>query len=205
MHLHDTDVFLACEPGVKRIHCVPKALIGIHERWSGDGHDKLYEIGFLIWAVIDDATARWLAAWVVPSNRMGDVIGYFFFALSLNTKRYVVASYPCIETEVEFRASSPIYYRLWFRDNPTLWACQCSSVWFPFCNNLIYHPETHFPAAKFFILSMLPAHWYLRSVYNISIEWSWLWLQLDFGDNAVVEYQQGPPSGNFKPEDPVHL
>lgn len=86
MHLHDADAFLAREPGAKRIHRVPKAPIGVHERWSGDGHDKLYKIGFPIWAVVDDATARWLAAWVVPSNRMGDVIGYLFLCLVLKYK-----------------------------------------------------------------------------------------------------------------------
>ena len=86
MHLHDVDASLACEPGAKRIHHVPKALIGVHERWSGDGHNKLYKIGFLIWVVINNATARWLAAWVVPSNQMGDVIRYLFLCLILKYK-----------------------------------------------------------------------------------------------------------------------
>jgi len=81
MHVHDAPAFLAREPGAKRIHRVPKAPIGVHERWSGDGHDKLYKIGFPIWGVVDDATAKWLGAWVVPSNRMGDIIGYLFLCL----------------------------------------------------------------------------------------------------------------------------
>ena len=42
MHVHDEEAFSARAPGVKRVHRVPKAPIGIHERWSGDGHDKLY-------------------------------------------------------------------------------------------------------------------------------------------------------------------
>jgi len=29
-------------------------------------------------------------------------------------------------------------------------------------------------------------------------------MRLDFGDNAVSEYEKGPPSGNFEPEDPLH-
>ncbi|KAF8952860.1 hypothetical protein BDZ97DRAFT_1909005 [Flammula alnicola] len=81
MHIHDAEAFLAREPGAKRIHRVPKAPIGIHERWAGDGHDKLYKIGFPIWAVVDDATGKYLGAWVVPSNRMGDIIGYLFLCL----------------------------------------------------------------------------------------------------------------------------
>ena len=44
------------------------------------GHDKLYNIvGFPIWAVFDYATSKWLGAssWVVPSNRMRNVIDIF--------------------------------------------------------------------------------------------------------------------------------
>ena len=69
------------EPGAASIKQGPSILIGIHERWSGDGHDKLYKIGFPIWAVVDDATGMWLGAWIIPSNWMGDVIGYLFLCL----------------------------------------------------------------------------------------------------------------------------
>jgi len=65
----------------RRFWCVKKVPIGIHERWAGDGHDKLYKIGFPIWAVIDDATGKWLDAWVIPSNRIGVIIGYLFLCL----------------------------------------------------------------------------------------------------------------------------
>ncbi|KAF8952859.1 hypothetical protein BDZ97DRAFT_1930244 [Flammula alnicola] len=37
-----------------------------------------------IWAVVDDTTGQWLGAWVVPTNRMGDIIGYLFLCV----KRY---------------------------------------------------------------------------------------------------------------------
>ncbi|KAF7971586.1 hypothetical protein HWV62_20752 [Athelia sp. TMB] len=81
MHLHDNDAFATREPTAKRIHRFPKYPIGIHERWSGDGHDKLYKIGFPIWAMVDDATGKWLGAWVVPSNRMGEIVAYLFLCL----------------------------------------------------------------------------------------------------------------------------
>ena len=81
MHTHDGEAFEGREPTSKRIFRVPKVPIGIHERWSADGHDKLYKIGFPIWAVVDDATSKWLDAWVVPSNRMGHIIGYLFLSL----------------------------------------------------------------------------------------------------------------------------
>jgi len=81
MHLHQPDGFIKRGPNSKKILRVPKNPIGINERWSADGHDKLYAIGFPIYAVVDDATGRWLRAWVVPSNRMGDIIGYLFLSL----------------------------------------------------------------------------------------------------------------------------
>lgn len=81
MQLYDEDGFALWNPGSKKVHCVAKVPLGIHERWSGDGHDKLYKIGFPIWAIVDDGTTTWLDAWVVPSNRMGYIIGYLFLCL----------------------------------------------------------------------------------------------------------------------------
>jgi hypothetical protein len=81
MHTHDREEFDLHEPTAKRLFRVPKVPIGIHKRWAGDGHDKLYEIGFPIWAVVDDATSKWLDAWVVPSNRLNEIISYLFLCL----------------------------------------------------------------------------------------------------------------------------
>jgi hypothetical protein len=83
MHEFEAEGFDHREPGAKKILRIAKnpLAVGIHERWAGDGHDKLYGIGFPIWAVVDDATSRWLGAWVVPSNRMGNIVGYLFLAL----------------------------------------------------------------------------------------------------------------------------
>ena len=81
MQRHDSEGFARREPTAKRIHRSKKHPIGIHQRWAGDGHDKLYIIGFPIWAVVDDATTYGLDAWVVPSNRMGIIIGYLFLVL----------------------------------------------------------------------------------------------------------------------------
>lgn len=81
MHLHDNDAFADREPDAKKIFRTPKHPIGIHERWAGDGHDKLYKIGFPIWAMVDDATGKWLGAWVVPSNLMGEIVAYLFLCL----------------------------------------------------------------------------------------------------------------------------
>jgi hypothetical protein len=81
MRKHDSEGFELRDPTAKQIPRAPKVPLGIHERWAGDGHDKLYKIGFPVWAVVDDATGRWLDAWVVPNNRLGEVIGYLFLCL----------------------------------------------------------------------------------------------------------------------------
>ncbi|KAF8231279.1 hypothetical protein L208DRAFT_1423588 [Tricholoma matsutake] len=81
MHKHDSKGFKRCNPTARKIHRTPKVLIGIHERWAGDGDDKLYGIGFPIWAVVDNVTGRWLDGWVVPSNCMRAIIGYLFLCL----------------------------------------------------------------------------------------------------------------------------
>jgi hypothetical protein len=81
MHLHAPVGFAARAPEAKQIHCVAKAPIGTNERWLCDGHDKLNKIGFPIYCIVDDATGKWLGAWVVPSNREGTVIAYLYLSL----------------------------------------------------------------------------------------------------------------------------
>ena len=81
MHIHDPEGFVIRGPESKHIFCVKKAPLGIHERWAADGHDKLSKIGFPIYAIVDDATGRWLGAWVVPNNRLGHVVGYLYLCL----------------------------------------------------------------------------------------------------------------------------
>lgn len=81
MHTHEPRGFELRAPTSKKIHRTEKVPIGIHERWAGDGHDKLYKIGFPIYAIVDDATGKWLGAWIVPSNRLGKTIAYLFLCL----------------------------------------------------------------------------------------------------------------------------
>lgn len=69
------------DPSSKKTFQVRKFPIGTHECWAGNGQDKLYKIGFPVWAVVDDATGKWLGAWVIPSNRMGHIIRYLFLCL----------------------------------------------------------------------------------------------------------------------------
>jgi hypothetical protein len=60
MRQHQPEELDHRDPGAKKIHRHPVVPIGIHERWSGDGHNKLYKIGFPIWAVVDFATSKTL-------------------------------------------------------------------------------------------------------------------------------------------------
>ena len=60
----------------------------------------------------------------------------------------------------------------------------------------IFHPD--------FDNRELPAHVYLRSVRNISIERSWLRLRLEFGNNAVIAFQKGEENGIYNPNSPQH-
>lgn len=60
----------------------------------------------------------------------------------------------------------------------------------------IFHPD--------FDTDVVPAHVYLRSVHNISIERSWLRLRCEVGDNAVIVFQQGEADGFYKPHDKDH-
>jgi hypothetical protein len=60
----------------------------------------------------------------------------------------------------------------------------------------IFHPNLD--------LTELPAHIYLRSVHNISIERSWLRLRLEWGDNAVIAFEKGKDEGIYNPDDPEH-
>ena len=60
----------------------------------------------------------------------------------------------------------------------------------------IFHPE--------FDNRELPAHVYLRSVRNISIERSWLCLRLEFGNNAIISFDKGVDDGIYNPDIEEH-
>jgi hypothetical protein len=74
MHELDSDAFAGCAPTAKKIHCVATVALGSHYCWSGDGHDKLNKIGFLVWAIQDVWSGKWLGIWVVPDSHLKYVI-----------------------------------------------------------------------------------------------------------------------------------
>ncbi|KAG6818827.1 hypothetical protein H0H93_001268 [Arthromyces matolae] len=83
MYTHDPESFSNHAPTAKKIHREKKYPIGIHERWSADGHDKLYKIGFPIYGFVDDATGLWLNGDVIPSNRLGNVVAYMTLSTAI--------------------------------------------------------------------------------------------------------------------------
>lgn len=57
----------------------------------------------------------------------------------------------------------------------------------------ILHPE--------YCSNELPAHVFLRSVHNITIERSWLRLRMGLGDNAIQWFEKGINEGFYNPHD----
>lgn len=129
MRTHNPAGFQLRDPTAKKIWRVPIVSIGIHERWTADGHDKLNKIGFPIWAAVDFATGKILDAWVVPNNRLGTVIAYLFLSLVEKFKGehgfwFELTSFEYSRT----RDSSSIYHRLRLRNHPSLRIRQCNEV-----------------------------------------------------------------------------
>lgn len=129
MHAHDSAGFDKRDPTSKRIHREPKVPLGINERWSADGHDKLYGIGFPVWALVDDATGLWFDIYVVPSNRMGHTILYLFLCTveavggkSFNRLRFSP------KLTLFTRHATSDYYRLWVGDHSIAWNGEGATV-----------------------------------------------------------------------------
>jgi len=81
MHLHDPAGFAIREPAAKKIQRGMLTSLGPHHEWSGDGHDKLAEIGFPIWGVRDKWSSKWLGLWVLPNNRLKKAIALLYLQL----------------------------------------------------------------------------------------------------------------------------
>ncbi len=117
MQTHDRDGFALRDPTMKCIPRVKKYPIGIHARWAADGHDKLYKIGFPIWAIIEDATGKWLGGWVVPSNRTGNIVAYLWLCTVEKyggKHRLGYMSIPSLTLEHNhYRHVPAVQYRLW--------------------------------------------------------------------------------------------
>lgn len=81
MHLQNPDGFDIREPSAKKTKQSPLVALGPHHEWSGDGHDKLSEIGFPIWGMRDKWSGKWLGLWVVSNNRLNLAVAYLYLRL----------------------------------------------------------------------------------------------------------------------------
>jgi hypothetical protein len=81
MHVLEPDAFAEHEPTAKKVRCVALVALGRHHEWSGDGHDKLVNIGFPVWGIRDMWTGKWLGLWTDPDNRLKLAIAYLYLSL----------------------------------------------------------------------------------------------------------------------------
>jgi hypothetical protein len=79
--MYDPAGVAARHPTSRRIRRVPLSSQGPNEVWCCDGHDKLCRYGFAIWGVRDKFSRKWLGLWVLPNNRIGDVVAYLWLSL----------------------------------------------------------------------------------------------------------------------------
>ena len=54
---------------------------GPNDVWLCDGHDKLGGYGFTLWGLRDKFSQKWLALWVLPNNRIDQVVPYLWLKL----------------------------------------------------------------------------------------------------------------------------
>ncbi|KIJ35034.1 hypothetical protein M422DRAFT_262777 [Sphaerobolus stellatus SS14] len=81
MHFLNPEGFQRQDPTSRRPKRKPLVNIGIHEEWNGDGHDKLKRIGMAIYGIRDVWSGKWLGLWVIPDNRLKDVVAYLWLCL----------------------------------------------------------------------------------------------------------------------------
>jgi hypothetical protein len=81
MRSQDPIGFELREPMAKKILRQALVVLGPHHEWSSDGHNKLSKIGFLVWALRDVWSGKWLGIWVVPNNRLKHAVAYLYLSL----------------------------------------------------------------------------------------------------------------------------
>ncbi|EED78301.1 predicted protein [Postia placenta Mad-698-R] len=81
MHIHDAEGFALRRPTACKVHREALVALEPHHEWSGDSHDKLSAIGFLIWGVWDKWLGKWLGLWVVLNNHHKDTIVFLYLHL----------------------------------------------------------------------------------------------------------------------------
>jgi hypothetical protein len=129
MHSFASEGFEARYPDAKKIPRYPVTSLGPNDEWSGDGHDKLNKIGFGVYGIRDKASGKWLGLWVVPNNRLGEVVAYLYLCLVEELGGKVSCINVVCFTYHDFaRHAASINNGLWFRDHGPVWVCKCIEV-----------------------------------------------------------------------------
>ncbi|TFK58765.1 hypothetical protein BDN72DRAFT_966259 [Pluteus cervinus] len=160
MHLQDPDGFIKRLPSAKKIRRGVLTSLGPNHEWSADGHDKLTAIGFPIYGIRDKWSGKWLGLWVVPNNRIKEVIAYLYLSLVAELKGMPIQSTTDCGSETTMFSGLAEALREAF-------------------------------ASELNDVGIGPAHQFLRSVKNITIERGWLRLRMDWVDNVKVEWAAG--------------
>jgi len=81
MQKQDPEGFELRDPTSRKIKRGTLVNLGPHEEWSGDGHDKLKQIGFPVYGIRDVWSGKWLGLWVMPNNRLKEAVAYLWLSL----------------------------------------------------------------------------------------------------------------------------
>ena len=81
MQKQDPEGFELRDPTSRKIKRGVLVNLGPHEEWSGDGHDKLKQIGFPVYGIRDVWSGKWLGLWVMPNNRLKEAVAYLWHSL----------------------------------------------------------------------------------------------------------------------------
>ncbi|EDR06854.1 uncharacterized protein LACBIDRAFT_328609 [Laccaria bicolor S238N-H82] len=158
--LLDPEASAAHEPTAKKIPCSTIISLGPHHEWSCDGHDKLSAIGFPIWAVRDVWSGRWLGVWVVPNNQYMQTITYLYLSLVAKLGGQIQAHSLCVQFRLMSKAGMPLQ---------STTDCGSETVMMYGLANALreqFSPELG-------VVNIGPAHHFLKSVHNITIERGW--------------------------------
>ncbi|KAJ7190707.1 hypothetical protein GGX14DRAFT_407784 [Mycena pura] len=170
---HAPEHFPQREPTADQIIRVAKDPEAIHQQWSLDGHDKWNAIGFGIYGLVDDSTGHLLHEYILPSNRLGQVVLWCWLDQVEKYKGMsVVTVTDCgSETTLLYGAVNALRER--------------------------FHPELTAQGIN-------PAHVYVRSVHNVSVERTWLRLRKELGNTVLLDYMAGVNDGVYSDDDAEH-
>ncbi|KAG8988790.1 hypothetical protein FRB90_002535 [Tulasnella sp. 427] len=158
-------------PGTRILHRGVLTSGGLHDEWSGDGHDKLGRYGLWIWGVREKLSRQWLGVRVVPNNRVKEVVAYVWLEI---VER--VGGVP-VQMTTDCGSENPVIFGL------------TNALRDVYASGL--DPD------------QTPAHRFLKSVHNITIERGWHTLSMSVLRDIKELYQAD--HGCYNSADPRHF